>query len=641
MTRKQRKSYSSHVVLIMLLMVSALLVMLALFRLHDFDVYQRSLMQNAVHTEANELAEKIARLQDRVALFAGQYYDIINYLAGYAGDEDVRRYLEERVARQFPDYFAISITDGEGKPYFEDFDLSVNEVCKQDLRNYVTNRYSNVVYIHPHPDVYHFDIMAPWGQRDGDTDQTVKGVFFVSFKPTILAESLKNSEIGEHRLLLLRTDRPGLIEVSSQGGRDEIPGLNGDYFLSEADQKRILYREMVPGTRWELVTLPDRKISQNQLRDVVTQSLLLFIAFALVSLISLRFIRHAEARRNASEQDLQSAKEYLQQALDFSRVIQCDWDIDTEEMRWSDNARELFKGALPASFSAYLQQMHEADRVLLRQDIDRCLETGIAYHNEHRLCEHDDTMRWIEASGNFEANALTGQVKMISLVTDITERKQAETRRIEAEKAQRDTLVREVHHRIKNHLQGVVGLLRQHTNKTPAIRDIIDAAVGQLYSVSSVYGLQSREGNSDVVVAELLKQVCKTTQDMTGAHIDCSQQEVLQERAILSDDRAVAIALILNELMANAVKHAPEPENASVSVMLVDLEGEVTISIENTIAGTPVDFDFSEGKGLGTGLSLIRSLLPGKGASLDITPEQGRMRAVLVLRTPVLKEDEA
>jgi len=639
-TRKHSKSYASHVVLIMLLMVSALLVMLALFRLHDFDVYQRSLMQNAVHTEANELSEKIKRLQDRVALFAGQYYDIINYLAGYSGDEDVRKYLKERVARQFPDYYAISIADEMGNPYFDELDIAINEACKQDLHQYATANKPVDIYIHPHSEVYHFDIMAPWGQRDGDTDQLIKGVFFVSFHPTILAESLKNSEIGEHKLLLLRTDKPGLIEITSEGSRNQVAGLNGNYYLSEQDQARILYREPVMGTRWELVMLPDENISASQLRDVVTQSLLLFITFALVSLISLRFIRHAEQRRNASELDLTMAKEHLQQALDFSRVIQCDWDIDSDEMHWSDNAQALFDSSLPDSLSSYLGYVHEQDREYLRDDIDHCLETGIAFHNEHRLRDHDSGVRWIEASGNFEENTVSGQRKMISLVTDITERKQAEKRRIEAEKSQRDTLVREVHHRIKNHLQGVVGLLRQHTNKTPAIREIIDAAVGQLYSVSSVYGLQSREGKSQVMVADLLKQVCKTTQDMTGAKIDYSGKDDSSEGAILSDERAVAVALILNELMANAVKHAADAETATVFVQLDDAQDEISIKIENGIVGSVGEFDFAEGKGLGTGLSLIKSLLPSKGAELTITPYADRMVAMLVLRKPVLKDEQ-
>ena len=640
MTRKHTKSYASHVVLVMLLMVSALLAMLALFRLHDFDVYQRSLMQNAVHTEANELSEKIKRLQDRVALFAGQYYDIINYLAGYSGDEDVRQYLKQRVAQQFPDYYAISIADEAGKPYFDHTDIAINEACKHDLQQYATTSKSVDIYIHPHSEAYHFDIMAPWGQRDGEADKPIKGVFFVSFHPSILAESLKNSEIGEHKLILLRTDKPGLIEITAEGSRNQVSGLHGEYYLSEQDQARIEYREPVAGTRWELVMLPDENISASQLRDVVTQSLLLFTAFALVSLISLRFIRHAEQRRNASEQGLTMAKEHLQQALDFSRVIQCDWDIDSDEMHWSENAQGLFDSNLPDALSSYLQYVHEQDRETLRDDIDRCLETGIAFHNEHRLRDNDNHVRWIEASGNFEENAVTGQRRMISLVTDITERKQAEKRRIEAEKSQRDTLVREVHHRIKNHLQGVVGLLRQHTNKTPAIRDIIDAAVGQLYSVSSVYGLQSREGKSQVMVADLFKQVCRTTHDMTGAEIDWNGNDDSSEGAILSDERAVAIALILNELMANAVKHAADVEKAAVSVQLDDTHDEVTIIIENAIIGSVGEFDFTEGKGLGTGLSLIRSLLPSKGADLTITPYHDCMRAVLVLSKPVLKEEQ-
>jgi PAS domain S-box-containing protein len=81
---------------------------------------------------------------------------------------------------------------------------------------------------------------------------------------------------------------------------------------------------------------------------------------------------------------------------------------------------------------------------------------------------------------------------------DITANKQAERERLEHEAKQRDALVREVHHRIKNNLQGVIGLMRQHISAHPETRAAMEAAIDQINTISVVHGLQSRLGQHEL-----------------------------------------------------------------------------------------------------------------------------------------------
>ncbi|MGD8743592.1 MAG: PAS domain-containing protein [Granulosicoccaceae bacterium] len=629
---KTTPNYSFHAVLVMLVLIGILLVMQAVVRYNDFVTHQQQLMENAVHIEAKEIARLVDELHNQVAIFAEEKYEIINFLAAYPDSEEISAHIRQKVSGLFPGYLDITISDENAVPRFNSGEKDSDIVCLADMVAYLDSGTRSDVSLHEYKGIYHFDIMSMWGRS------RVRGIIRISFKPELLARSLQISEAAGHRLLLLHSGQPGLVEVTTQGART-FAGLEGDARLDTATLARIGASEDVPGTRWRLVALPRQNLYSEQLRFILVQTLSIMLAIGLVGWIMVRLIRRAERQRRRSEVKLLSATEHLQQALDFSDVFMCRWRIDTDALRWSANAGQLFGNALPATLQSYMQLVDETDHDALREAIEHCLASGEPYQHEHRLHLPHGGTYWIEASGNFEQNSDTGATEMISLVSDITERKQAEQQRLEAEQAQRDTLVREVHHRIKNHLQGVVGLLRQHTNKSPAIRGIIDAAVGQLYSVSTVYGLQSRDSRSKVELAELLKQICRTTQDMTGARIDCTQQDDPPNPAILSDDRAVAIALILNELMANAVKHAADADRAEVQVGLSIDAGTATISIDNTAAAVPADFDFAAGTGLGTGLSLIRSLLPGKGAQLAIAPRQGRMRAVLELCSPVIRKE--
>ncbi len=617
--------------LVMLGLIGILLVLQAVIRYNDFVSNQQALMENEVVIGGKEIERLVKELHNEVAIFAEEKYEIINFLAAYPDSEDISTHIINKVAGLFPDYVSVSITDSNAGLRYSSVSLESEQACLADISAYINSGKHTDIYIHEFNNVYHFDVMSLWGRNE------IQGIFKISFKPEIFSRSLQTSETTGHNLVLLHKDRTGLIEISATGAR--MNPLAGEAAqLHEEIMNRIGARYEIKGTRWQLVTVANKALYSDQLRFILIQTVTVMFAVALVIFIMLRMILRTDKQREKSEAALYTANEHLQQALDFSNVFMCRWDTNTDELIWSENATQLFDEKIPGHFNSYLQLLNKNQRDKLREQIDICLNTNEAYHSEHIINLPDQGERWLAMSGNFEANSQTGHVEMISLVTDITNRKQAENQRIQAEKTQRETLVREVHHRIKNHLQGVVGLLRQHTHNKPEISDVIDMAAGQLHSVSTVYGLQSREMRAYVSVQELLTEICKANKGMLGAniHYNCVEDS---ENAVLGEERAVAIALIINELMTNAIKHTPSKAARDISVKMQVQASRVSIVIENEIDTPPVNFDFARGVGLGTGLTLIRSLLPSKGAELIIQPEQGRMQAVLRLWPPVVRNE--
>src|SRR5204863_3101798 len=80
--------------------------------------------------------------------------------------------------------------------------------------------------------------------------------------------------------------------------------------------------------------------------------------------------------------------------------------------------------------------------------------------------------------------------QLLLVATDVTEQRAAQEARFEAAIAQREMLVKEVHHRIKNNLQGVAGLLQQIAARKPEVAPAISEVVGQVQAIAQVYGLQ-------------------------------------------------------------------------------------------------------------------------------------------------------
>jgi two-component sensor histidine kinase/PAS domain-containing protein len=473
--------------------------------------------------------------------------------------------------------------------------------------------------------------MTPWQAPNG-----AGGIFFISFKPELLARTLRSSQIHQHELILLRQDVPGLIEITARGARDELDDLQGEFVLSAQQQQGILHSQPVEGSRWLLVDQPEPALLSEQYNKVWGQTLLLFGVLTFVSMVLLWFLQRAEKRRLLSERALRDAKEQLQHALDFSNVSIWELDIPRGEFSWSDNADVLFKQSGPASLQDYLNMTPSGDRLRIHAAMKLCKEHGTACHLEHQLQLNDGSRRWVELTGNLEPYKKENPDKMIGLIMDVTERKRAEHDRLATEKAQQQTLVREVHHRIKNNLQGVVGLLKGHAHRDPASRHTIDLAVSQLYSMSAVYGLQCNDERGATSLTQLLQEICRSTMAMTGCKIEFANLPACDHDFVISADNAVAIALIINELLFNAVKHSME--DMDVSVQLHCTEDEAKVLIRNRGCSLPAGFDFAGKQGLGTGLGLVASLLPRQGASLDVINEQDAVLAELVLHIPVLKK---
>lgn len=201
----------------------------------------------------------------------------------------------------------------------------------------------------------------------------------------------------------------------------------------------------------------------------------------------------------------------------------------------------------------------------------------------------------------------------------------------------RETVVREVHHRIKNHLQGVAGLLRQHAEEHAEIRPIMDVAIAQIQAVAAIHGLQGKQAGSQVSLCDMVSSIARTVGDLTNAQIVPSIMADSVMPAQIAESESVAIALILNELFMNAVKHSPSIEGARKVVRLgvtcARKAAQVRIFNQGKL---PLGFSFERCQETGNGLTLVHSLLPEEGVSLRIMAANGGVETVLDLSPPIV-----
>jgi len=217
---------------------------------------------------------------------------------------------------------------------------------------------------------------------------------------------------------------------------------------------------------------------------------------------------------------------------------------------------------------------------------------------------------------------------------DITSLKQAEQERLAREAKQRDTLVREVHHRIKNHLQGVSGMLQGMVGEHPEGVQLLGKAIARVRAISQIYGLQSNREDARVRLCDLLQTAAA---HMVGpVSVICTLPPAGNE-AILAPEETVPLALVVNELLTNALKHlgSVDPQRP-VLVTLVIEEQMACAEIRNGPARLPPGFDLARSRETGTGLELVAALLPPQGSRLEFRQEGDEVVVLLKLEPPVI-----
>lgn len=204
---------------------------------------------------------------------------------------------------------------------------------------------------------------------------------------------------------------------------------------------------------------------------------------------------------------------------------------------------------------------------------------------------------------------------------------------------QRHVLIREVHHRIKNSLQGIAGMLRQHAQTQPQAASVLEKAITQVRTIAVVHGLEGKTLYNEVVLCEMAPSIARMVQELVLPDGPSFQIRVdVPERIRVCEQERVPIALILNELILNAAKHLSRNSTNQNLKVCVAWQAQLEcarITIVNP-GDLPPRFDFESETATGIGLELVRSMLPGQGATLTFANRDGCVETQLTLSPPVI-----
>jgi len=353
---------------------------------------------------------------------------------------------------------------------------------------------------------------------------------------------------------------------------------------------------------------------------------------ARIAVLGLLASQAAISLENASlYANLQHAQAFLAEAQRLSHTGSFTYNISSKEIFWSDEVFRLYgfdPDSMP-SLERVLERVHPDDRSKTQEFIDDSRGEGREQEWEHRLLMPDGLVKTLHIITHRRTNEL-GQAEFLGTAMDVTAFKQVQSR-LQASLEEKNALLKEVHHRVKNNLQLINSLLSLQAAR------IDDAAVAELFAESR------NRVRSMALVHENLYRAGNFARIPMRAHIQNLAAHLiraygLQSRHIelstevddieLDLDRAVSIGLIINELVSNALKHAFPPGHAGsprVGSLRVDLkllaEGSCALTVRDDGVGLPIDLDVEHAATLG--LQLVQDLTQQLHGTLAIRRNGG------------------
>ncbi|WP_336518372.1 tetratricopeptide repeat-containing sensor histidine kinase [Pollutibacter soli] len=215
--------------------------------------------------------------------------------------------------------------------------------------------------------------------------------------------------------------------------------------------------------------------------------------------------------------------------------------------------------------------------------------------------------------------------------------KNIELRRLVEEK---EWLLKEVHHRVKNNLQTVVSLLE---SQSAYLKDdalfAIQESQNRIFAMSLIHQkLYQTENTSSIKMAEYLPELIGHLRDM----LDPNRKILFDlniDKVDMDVSQAVPVGLVLNEAITNAMKYAFGDNSAGKAVLVsltCNAESDIQITIEDNGLGLPAGFDYNRSSGLG--FKLMKGLTEDLGGIFGISSFNGtRITILFKLNTPLNK----
>lgn len=207
-------------------------------------------------------------------------------------------------------------------------------------------------------------------------------------------------------------------------------------------------------------------------------------------------------------------------------------------------------------------------------------------------------------------------------------------RKKEQELNAKSLIIREIHHRVKNNLQNIASLLRLQMRRSDSelVKAEFSATINRILSIAFVHEVFARQSWETIDLLELSKHILECLVDSSGIPRDQIETSVQGHSVQLPSRQAVPLALVINELTTNSLKHGISPYGQGrIDIDLKESNGLITLTVNDS--GKKVYEKFPGALKRGLGLQIIESLVREQlGGFFRLEQNSGMTRAMVCFK---------
>jgi two-component sensor histidine kinase len=191
----------------------------------------------------------------------------------------------------------------------------------------------------------------------------------------------------------------------------------------------------------------------------------------------------------------------------------------------------------------------------------------------------------------------------------VTIHDETEQRRQEEELRVKVAMIREIHHRVKNNMQTVASLLRLQSRRAESeeTRRALQEGINRILSVAVIHEFLAHQAARVINIRDVSQRIIEQIQEGVLDRERGIGLELRGPNIYLATQPATVCALVINELLLNALEHGYErQQGGTVTVNLEDDGEQITISVDDDGSGLPDDFDLARTRSLG--LQIVQTL---------------------------------
>ena len=288
--------------------------------------------------------------------------------------------------------------------------------------------------------------------------------------------------------------------------------------------------------------------------------------------------------------------------------------------RWNENLETtLGYSSKEVSSLNPLDLFKEGDRDLIKQKIKQAYEEGIAQVEADVYARDGSIISFLLTGARFENN---GDKYIVGVGIDISEKLNYE-RELRKSIEEKKVLLEEIHHRVKNNLAIIIGLLelQSYSTEDPETVELLRDSQSRIHSMALVHEqLYQFESFSEINVKKYIGKLINTIRNTFSSEVRNVDVHINSDAVHLPLTQAIPCGLLLNEVITNTFKHAfPEQKEGKVDITIQEHHDEVLLKVHDNGVGYPDEISNSSSMGM----TLIETLSSQIEGTFDFYNDEG------------------